>query len=562
MPNFNDCRNRITSEDYADFIIEYNTGQNDFLQKYRDSCPQVVGSRYGIVYEKLENILPIRVQEYSYRSVPKLYGEMDTQAVEATGSVRLQSVPGLNLKGQGVIIGVIDSGIDYTHPAFRYSSGQSRIISIWDQTDETGNMPESFDYGTEYTMDDINMALSGDTPFDIVKSRDETGHGTFLAGVAAGSENIENDFIGAAPEAMIAVVKLKQAKQYLREYYFVDSNVVAYQENDIMAGIHYLENLASVNGRPLVICLGVGTNQGAHSGDSYLETVISELSGNTGRCVVIPTGNEGNAKHHYQGIAKESVEQNVEIRVDRSFVAELWGYSPDLLSVAIVSPTGEVAPRIPARIGRSDVLTFLFERTVIYVDYRIVEQRSGSQLIFMRFENPTPGIWNIQVLGENVVTGTFHVWLPITAFVGENTYFLNPEPNVTLTSPSTAARAIVTGGYNSVNGSFFIESGRGFTRSTTIKPDMVAPSVNVYGPSLNGGYQVRTGTSIGAALTAGTAAQLFQWGLVYGNQTDMNAVDVKNYLIRGAGRSRDTVYPSKEWGWGKLDVYNALDILR
>lgn len=562
MPDLNDCRNNITSEDYADFIIEYNTGQNEFLQTYKDSCPQVVGNRYGIVYEKLENILPIRVQEYSYRSVPKLYGEMDTQAVEATGSVRLQNVPGLNLKGQGVIIGVIDSGIDYTHPAFRYSSGQSRIISIWDQTDKTGNMPESFDYGTEYTMDDINRALSDDTPFDIVKSRDETGHGTFLAGVAAGSENIENDFIGAAPEAMIAVVKLKQAKQYLRDYYFVDSDVVAYQENDIMAGIRYLENLASANGRPLVICLGIGTNQGAHSGDSYLETVISELSGNTGRCVVIPTGNEGNAKHHYRGVAKETVEQNVEIRVDRSFVMELWGYSPDLLSVAIVSPTGEVVPRIPARIGRSDVLTFLFERTVIYVDYRIVEQRSGSQLIFMRFENPTPGIWNIQVLGENVVTGTFHVWLPITAFVGENTYFLNPEPNVTLTSPSTAASAIVTGGYNSVNGSFFIESGRGFTRSTTLKPDIVAPAVNVYGPSLNGGYQVRTGTSIGAALTAGTAAQLFQWGLVYGNQTDMNAVDIKNYLIRGAERTRDIAYPSKEWGWGKLDVYNALDILR
>lgn len=562
MPDSNECRNNITSEDYADFIIEYNTSQREFLQRYKDSCPQVVGTRYGIVYEKLENVLPIRVQEYSYRAVPKLYGEMDTEAVEATGSVRLQNVPGLNLRGQGVIIGVIDSGIDFTHPAFRYSSGQSRIVSIWDQTDETGNVPEYLNYGTEYTTEDINRALSGDNPFDIVRSRDETGHGTFLAGVAAGSESVENDFIGAAPEAMIAVVKLKQAKQYLRDYYFVDSDVIAYQENDIMAGIRYLEILASKNNRPLVICLGVGTNQGAHSGDSYLETVINELSGNTGRCVVVPTGNEGNARHHYQGTANEAVEQNVEIRVDRSFVMELWGNAPDLLSIAIISPTGEVVPRIPARIGRSDVLTFLFESTVIYVDYRIVEQRSGAQLIFMRFENPTTGIWKIQVLGENLITGIFHMWLPITAFVGENTYFLNPEPNVTLTSPSPAARAVVTGGYNSLNGTFFIESGRGFTRSTTIKPDIVSPSVNVYGPSLNGGYQMRTGTSVGAALTTGAAAQLFQWGIINGNQTDMNSVDMKNFLIRGAQRSRDITYPDRQWGWGKVDVYTALDILR
>lgn len=110
MPDSNECRNIITSEDYADFVIEYNTGQSEFAELYRDACPQIVGTRYGIVYEKLENILPIRVQEYSYRSVPKLYGEMDTEAVESIGSVRLQNVPGLNLRGQDVIIGVIDSG--------------------------------------------------------------------------------------------------------------------------------------------------------------------------------------------------------------------------------------------------------------------------------------------------------------------------------------------------------------------------------------------------------------------------------------------------------------------
>lgn len=562
MADSNYCRNLITSEDYADFIVEFNSGPGEFIRRNTGYCPQVAGSRYGILHESLENILPIRVQKYSYRAVPKLYGEMDTQAVEATGSVRLQNLPVLNLKGQDVIIGIIDSGIDYTHPAFRYSSGESRIISIWDQTDNSGAYPEYLDYGTEYTMEDINEALRSDNPYDVVRSRDTNGHGTFLAGVAAGSEDVEGDFIGAAPEAMIAVVKLKQAKQYLRDYYFVGSDVVAYQENDIMTAIRYLDALAARYDRPLVICIGLGSNQGSHSGDSYLETVINELAGSAGRCVVLPTGNEGNAKHHYQGTLTDNMVQSVEIRADNSFIAEIWGFSPDLISISIVSPTGEIVPRIPAKIGQSDILSFLFENTVIYVDYRIVEQRSGSQLIFLRFENPTPGIWKIQVLGENVVTGIFHIWLPITAFVGDNTYFLNPEPDVTLTTPSTAARAVTTSGYNSFNDTFYIDSGRGFTRGYSIKPNITSPSVNVYGPSLNGSYQARTGTSAGAALAAGAAAQLFQWGIINENQEDMTSEDIKNYLVRGARRNRSITYPDRQWGWGIIDVYTALDILR
>lgn len=562
MPDSSRCREIIMSEDYADFITEYTSTTEEFEEENKDYCPQIVGYRYALVYERTDMILPINPQVYSYRSVPKLYGEMDTQAVESTGSMRLQNLTGLNLDGSGVIIGVIDSGIDYMNEAFRYSSGDSRIVSLWDQSDNSGNTPEDFDYGTEYSQSDINEAIRSDNPYDIVKSRDVTGHGTFMAGVAAGSENVQQDFIGAAPEAKIVVVKLKQAKKYLRDYYFIDENAVAYQENDIMAGIRYVERVGVKYRMPVVICLGIGSSQGAHSGESYLETLINELAGRVGICVVAPTGNEGNARHHYQGRISSTEYVNVEMRADRSFTAELWGQSPDLFSVSIISPTGEVVPRIPAKKGQSDILSFIFENTKVYVDYRIVEQRTGAQLILMRFENPSVGIWRIQVYGDNITVGSFHIWLPITEFVGNGTYFLSPEPDVTLTAPSSSLRCITTGGYNSRNNTFYIDSGRGFNRDGARKPDITSPCVNVFGPVPGGGYQNRTGTSVAAALTAGASAQLLQWGFINGNDTNMNSQDIKNYLIRGADRSRDIVYPSEQWGWGTLNVYDALDILR
>ncbi len=562
MPDSSRCREIIMSEDYADFITEYTSTTEEFEEENKDYCPQIVGYRYALVYERTDMILPINPQVYSYRSVPKLYGEMDTQAVESTGSMRLQNLTGLNLNGSGVIIGVIDSGIDYMNEAFRYSSGDSRIVSIWDQGDNSGNTPEDFDYGTEYSQSDINEAIRSDNPYDIVRSRDVTGHGTFMAGVAAGSENVQQDFIGAAPEAKIVVVKLKQAKKYLRDYYFIDENAVAYQENDIMAGIRYVERAGVKYRMPVVMCLGIGSSQGAHSGESYLETLINEVAGRVGICVVAPTGNEGNARHHYQGRISSTEYVNVEMRADRSFTAELWGQSPDLFSVSIISPTGEVVPRIPAKKGQSDILSFIFENTKVYVDYRIVEQRTGAQLILMRFENPSVGIWRIQVYGDNITVGSFHIWLPITEFVGNGTYFLSPEPDVTLTAPSSSLRCITTGGYNSRNNTFYIDSGRGFNRDGARKPDITSPCVNVFGPVPGGGYQNRTGTSVAAALTAGASAQLLQWGFINRNDTNMNSQDIKNYLIRGADRSRDIVYPSEQWGWGTLNVYDALDILR
>ena len=213
-----------------------------------------------------------------------------------------------------------------------------------DQTDQNGQPPDSFTYGSEYTNDQIDQALKSDNPKEIVPVSDENGHGTFLASVAAGGENIQEGFTGAASEAEIAVVKLKEAKDYLRKFYGIRQKAVCYQETDIMQGLRYLHLLALKNQKPLVMCVALGTNLGGHNGMSSLSQILGSYSRLVDRCVVIGGGNEANERHHFQGQLNQVGEvQEVEMRVESGntgFVAELWGTIPNIVTAYLISPSG------------------------------------------------------------------------------------------------------------------------------------------------------------------------------------------------------------------------------
>lgn len=562
-----DCREIIASEEYADFIIEAayigNFSEEDEL-KY---CVQDTNYRYVIAYAPINEISPVSIEEYSYSEIPKLFGLMDSTAVAATGAIRLQRKRGLELTGRDVIVGFIDTGIDYRNKVFQNATGQTRIISIWDQTDQSGNIPEGLKYGSEYTQEDINRALSSDNPYEVVPTRDTNGHGTFMAGVACGSEDIENDFVGAANESLIAMVKLKPAKQYLRNYFLVEDEAnkyEVYQENDIMLAVTYLQRLAVKEKKTLVIVLGVGSGNGQRAGETVLSQMLSRFGEFIGNCVVVCGGNEGNQRLHYQGKLSNGDYEDVELRVGNGtsgFSMEIWGNAPDILSVSFISPSGEQAPRIPARVGNSTVLEFLLEKTVIDINYSLMESGSGAQLIFMRFIDPTPGVWIIRVYGQNLLEGNYNMWLPIRQFIKEDTYFLKPSPDVTLVTPATADTVITVSAYDHTSNALYINSSRGFTSENAVKPDITAPGVNVYGPGINNNYIRKTGTSVAAALVAGNCAQLMQWGIVEGNEPQMKTNYIKNFLIRGAIRDRNIAYPSKEWGYGKVNIYETFNIL-
>ena len=580
-----DCSSLIVSEETGDYIIEYNSLYFEQIQRQDGVCITCINDTWCILYTNYPGSRNINIQQ-GYYSVPKLYGLMDTTSFDASGITATLNQPLLNVRGQGVLIGFLDTGIDYLREDFKASGGRTRIAAVWDQTiqsvnyeEDTGEAAgtEQYDreqvqgmvqYGTVYTREDINAALAaereGQNPYDIVPSRDENGHGTFLAGVAAASETA--DYIGAAPEAEILMVKLKPAKKYLRDFYLLPERVEAYSETDMMMGVRFLQQYAIREKKPLVICVGLGTASGSRTGALPFADLLNTLARQVNTVVVTCTGNEANNRTHTSGLAVSDTEPSeIEITVgadERGFVMEIWAESLDILSVAITSPSGERISRIPARIDTGGVYNFLLERSQVAVNYRVVESASGYEVIFMRFINPAQGIWKIHVYSLTNIVGRYNAWLPLKQFLSGDTYFLNSNPSTTLTEPGAAERVISVGAYNHITDASYAASGRGYTATGLVKPDFVAPGVDVYGVRAGGGYTTRTGTSVAAAHAAGAAALLLTWGVTDGNLPYMGTNEVKSVLIRGAKRENNTVYPNNIYGYGKMDVIEAFYKLR
>ena len=421
-------------------------------------------------------------------------------------------------------------------------------------------------YGTQYTREDIDRALRLADPFSLLPSRDENGHGTFLASVAAGNSDPQREFTGAAPRAYLAAVRLKPAKKYLRDFYLIREDAEAYQENDIMMGISYLMSLARKYSMPMVICLGLGTNQGSHTGRSPLGLYMNDLSSYFGVVLVTAAGNETGYGHHYSasltaGEKSRLVELNVG-KDDPGFSMELWAQDVEVYRVGFVSPTGEIIEPLPSAVGEENVLRFLVEQTEITVYTDIVSSASGSQMIFIRFRDPMPGIWSIRVVSVLDITGTFHIWLPCHGFLSDDTRFLLPDPDTVITEPGNAQLPITVSAYDHTTGGIYIHSGRGYSRSGQIKPEFAAPGTGILGSGKGGSFTKKTGTSVSAALTSGAAAILLHWGILQRNYPYMNTSVVKTWLIRGAKRNPASSYPNREFGYGTLDLYETFFRLR
>ncbi len=558
-----DCREAILSNDYADFLYGFQVPSFGNISFVEDSCTQQIAAGLGIYHAERSRIPPLDIQTYNYVSIPKLYTTLDTSSMEASGILKLINQPVLDLDGRGVLIGFIDTGIDYTNPVFTDTLGNTRIAGIWDQTDQTAQAPLGFFYGSEYSKETIQAALRQPNPRELVPETDEDGHGTFMASIAAGKLDIENDFTGAAPEAQIAMVKLKPAKQYLKDFYLVAGEGPVYQENDIMMGVKYLLNLQRSLGMPMVICLGIGTNNGGHTGATPLGFLLDYVATTIGTSVVLAAGNESNRAHHFLGnIGEEEEYEDAEIRVPEDslgFSMELWADAPEQYSIEIISPTGDTTNRIPVRIGGGGVYRYILDRSVAYVDYQILQSGTSSQLAFIRLSAPSAGVWTVRVYNDYFISGRYHIWLPITGLVDEEIVFLRPNPDTTVVVPSVSARGMSVAAYNHLNESIFINSSRGFTRSNIIKPDITAPGVNVYGALPGGRFSRRSGTSVAAAHAAGAAALILQWGIIDGNLPLMTNTDVKTIIIRGARREFDITYPSRIWGYGILDIYSSFE---
>ena len=491
--------------------------------------------------------------------LPRIMSPTDSQSNDASGITRVLNQPFLNLSGRGVIIGIVDTGIDYRKDAFKFEDGSTKILGIWDQTVD-GKRQDDLYFGSTYTSDDINNANRSSDPYSIVPSVDEDGHGTFLASVAASNE--PGEYIGAAPKAYLLIVKLKKACQYLIDRYLVtNDNPNLYESTDYMLGMKYILDASEKFNMPIVMCIGMGTNDGAHDGSTLIEEYISFVSQRVGYAFVTAVGNEANAKHHTQGkIPATRAADRISIKVGEqgaSFTVIIHSPGYDKISAGVTSPTGEAVPRVSFQSGLEYSNQLVLENTRITLRYF----RDNNNNVIVSFKNATQGIWNIILYGDLIINGEYWAWLPITGQISPTVEFLRPTPEYTTVIPSTALRAMKCGAYNSKDQSLLVSSSWGPTRLFRIAPDFVAPGVDVKGiyPT---GYGTMTGTSVAAAITAGITALLFEWGIVNGNKTAMDSDLIRSYLISGCQRESNLAYPNIQWGFGKVNLYGTFEVIK
>lgn len=546
------CKEAVFAEDVLAYLVGNYQGEEYIKDYYNPDCHIQFNLMQAVIYQQVQEVNGSTIEKYGFSAIPNVYGLMNEAALEASGVLRIRRQPNLDLYGQGVLIGFVDTGIDYTHEAFRAADGTSRIVSIWDQTDRDGVGTVQLPYGRVYDREEINEALQAENPWEIVPSRDEIGHGTFMAGVAAGNENRAEQFSGVAPLAEIVMVKCKQANKSYRDYYGIPDDVPAYQENDIMAGLAYLLKISARENKSLILCLGMGSNMGNHNGSSALGAFMTRYLSLAGLGFVVGVGNEGNARHHHRIVKQNDV---IDISVERrmkGFMAQLWWQTPGRLTLDVVSPSGESVTAIRAISGIRYQHHFVAENTTLEIFFGVSQETTREQVVVMRFLSPQQGIWKVRPHFDNE-TPRFNIWLPIRQFLEGEVVFLASEPDNTVTNPSTTPNIIGVSAYDVAEGSLYFQAGRGYTPFDDVKPEIVAPGVNITGTYPNNRYGTMTGTSVAAAFTAGVSALLLQQ---YAHQGANNNA-LREALIRGA-TPRGEPSPNTEWGYGTIDAYRSI----
>ena len=488
----------------------------------------------------------------------RLYFE-DLFSKEASCITQVQrNEPGnLRLTGRGVLIGIVDSGVDYRHPAFLTADGKSRILRLWDQS-IPGNPPEGYATGTEYTNEKINEALSLSVQEGrrLVPSEDVSGHGTAVLGVAAGSDFSRGAVNrGVAYESDLLVVKMGIPRQ--------DSFP---RTTELMQGVDYLVRQAIRLGRPIALNLSFGNNYGSHRGDSLLETYLDNVSGMGKNVICVGMGNNGNDALHTGGKLSPGEIQEIELGVgafEPTLNVQLWKNYEDEMEIYLEHPAGErVGPLFETlgaqrwQAGNTELLIYYGKPAPYHVTQEIYVD-------FLPQDEKTPyvdsGVWKIILAARNIKNGEYFLWLPGGKTLNPGTAFYLPRPQGTLTIPATARRVISVGAYDARQNTYADFSGRGCRALPYPKPDLAAPGVDIYAPRPGGGYAAFTGTSFSTPFVTGAAALLMEWGITRRKDPYLYGEKLKAYLRRGAKALQGVEkLPNDLIGWGYLCVADSL----
>lgn len=465
----------------------------------------------------------------------------------------------LSLFGNGVLVGLVDTGIDYLNPEFMFKNGETRIHRIWDQTLPTDRTNQNVPFGVEYTKeqitDAINASKSGGNPYDIVNSKDTIGHGTSMASVI-GATGINPNLQGAAPNCEFAVVKLAP---YINPPLKTRENLPIFDLTSISSAITYLVNYALNINTPMVVYIPLGSNLGNHNGEGILEDIIDTLSINRGIVMVTGSGNQANKGYHTSGMLSNPGDfNNVQLYISpeqKNLLLEFWISEPHKLSLSILSPSGESTGVIPSTLNSQDTNTFIFEQTTAKISYSIPEQLSGDELITVFLDNIQSGTWTFKLNADYTLNGVFNAWIPQEGITVGNTQFLSPIPYNTVTSPGTSKYIITVACYNQNNDNIVISSGTASLNNIINVLDLAAGGVNVQTIGANSTtISTVNGTSVSAAVVAGACALLLEWGIINGNDPNIYSQSIKYYLTGGTRKRSGDVYPNPQWGFGILDM--------
>ena len=498
----------------------------------QDSRVEALGQGFGIIDIDKDEIAALSAAAWIEDiELPKLLSADITSALSASCIPSARAVYGLT--GKGCAIAVIDTGIDYAHPEFIDSDGNTRLICLWDMSRD-GTPPEGFRKGNLYSREEINEALQSPFPYSVIPLPDLSGHGTAVAGIAAGNN-------GAAPEAQIIGVKLSA------------SDNEAAVSTDIMRALRFVIDTARGLDMPLAINISYGMNEGAHNGTSLFEEYITAVGNEWKSSVIIPTGNEGSAGHHFSGTMKSLGTESIDMFTSaglKSFYLSIWKDFTDEISMRIVFPDLTISPELTLvspefefRTGKIRVRGIYGTPTTYSVDQEVL-------WTFTAEDGFIPvGLWRIILRSGSIVNGRYNIWLPTVGQVSKETYFSSPENELTITIPSTAEKVIRVAGYDSRIMSTAEFSGVG---TNNILPDIAAPAVRINAPVAGGGYGLFTGTSFASPFVAGSAALLMEWGIVRGNDPFFYGERIRAQLRLSAKRSSAVSYPNKAVGYGIL----------
>lgn len=561
------CGNLYVNDNYESYIANY---EGDIIAETNNidyACAFIIGISLAVVVVEKGRVADLMKVSKTILRLERneLYSLTELSPIDTSNISTFHENPYLTLRGNSVVVGMLDTGIDYLNKEFINENNTTRIIEMWDQSIQDGPPPEGFPYGTKYTREQINEAIlaqsRGEDPYSIVPEQDTSGHGTGVAGIigAGGRAGVT----GAAPECEFVIVKLKVANRaVLGQFPEILTIIPQYQSSDVLMALKYLYETQRRLNKPMVICVAIGSNYGGHDGTAHVERYIDFFTYRSQIAIVGGTGNEGDAANHTSGKFTESGETIIiELQVADDQIGievNLWFNKPDKISVGIISPSGEALKRIPEQIEELSNLKFTLEGTTVSVLYDYHAPFSGDEHVSIEFNNIRGGIWQIVLMGDYIVDGRYNAWTYQKAFLKPGTKFLKPNPYITLTNPSTSREIIVTSYYNQDNSTAVALSGRGFTRDGRIKPSVATGGIDVLTTKPGGGTTTITGSSAATAVLTGAVALILQWGIVEEN----NPVKINTMLISGTRKRSGDIYPNPVWGYGILDLSEVFKNIR